>query len=133
MRSFKTKSFTIIEAVTSAALLIIFAVAFLTSLWTSFNYLRRVMELRTAALVLQEEASIVRNLKFSDILSLDGRFSSAGLSSLKDATGSIIKSLYEGKAKILKMTFKVDWTAFDGRPQTKSIVTLMTDHGINKK
>ncbi|MCK4463112.1 MAG: hypothetical protein KAU58_02240 [Candidatus Omnitrophica bacterium] len=91
------------------------------------------MELRTASLVLQEQASMARDLKFSDILSIGGTFSSSSMSSLNSATGTIKQSSYKGLDKIIKVTFKLDWTAFNGNPAHKTLVTLMTDHGINKK
>ena len=133
MRLRKRKSFTILETLVAISLFLILIIAFLSSLWASFNYLRRVMELRTAALVLQEEASIVRNLEFSAITSLGGTFTSSGMASLNGAEGEIIKSLYNGEGNIVKITFKIGWTTFDGKPAAKTIVTLMTDHGINKK
>ena len=125
--------FTILETLLAAVLFIILVIAFLGALWTSFNYLRRVMELRTATVILQEEASVVRNLKFSDIQSLGGTFSSSGMASLEDASGSIAKAPYNGQAAILRVTFRIDWTMFDGVPASKTLPTLMTDHGINKK
>ncbi len=76
---------------------------------------------------------MARDLEFSDILSIGEVFSSASMSSLNNATGSINQSSYEGHDKSIKITFKLDWTDFNGDPTHKSLVTLMTDHGINKK
>ena len=114
-------------------LFLILIISFLSALWVSFDYLRRVMEMRAAALALQEEASVVRNLAFSEITSLGGMFTSSGMASLNDAEGEIIKSPYNGEGNIVKITFKIGWTTFDGKPAAKTLVTLMTDHGINKK
>ena len=52
---------------------------------------------------------------------------------LKDAVGTRTKSQYNSLNNILRMSFKLDWTTFEGVPATKTIVTLITDHGINKK
>ena len=133
MRLLKTKSFTIVEALLAIILIAIVVVAFFASLLISFDYLRRVMELRTAALALQEEVSLVRELPFSNIQSLGGTFSASGMSSLNNATGTILRSNYGGQNNIVKITFKLDWTTFDGKYANRSIVKLMTDHGINKK
>lgn len=127
------KAFTLVEILIAAILVAVIALAFFASLATSFNHLRRIVELRTASLVLQEQVSMARDLKYSDILSIGGTFSSASMSSLKDATGTISQSLYGGHAEITKISFKLDWTDFNGDPADKSLVTLMTDHGINKK
>jgi len=40
---------------------------------------------------------------------------------------------HNGQAAILRVTFRIDWTMFDGVPASKTLPTLMTDHGINKK
>ena len=127
------KSFTIFEILIAAILVAVISIAFFSSLVTSVNHLRRIVELRTASLVLQEQASMARDLKFSDILSIGGTFSSSSMSSLNSATGTIKQSSYKGLDKIIKVTFKLDWTAFNGNPAHKTLVTLMTDHGINKK
>ncbi len=127
------KSFTIFEILIAAILVAVIFLAFFASLVTSINHLRRIVELRTASLVLQEQVSMARDLKYSDILAIGGTFSSASMSSLNNATGLINQSSYGGRDKIIKLTFKLDWTAFNGEPAHKSLVTLMTDHGINKK
>ena len=133
MQLSKTKSFTIMEAVVAIGLAAIISVVFFSTLLISFDYLRRVKELRTASLALQEEVSLVRELKFSDIQTLGSTFSSSGMAALKNATGTILRSNYNGHSETIKITFKLDWTTFDEKPATKTVVTLMTDHGINKK
>ena len=56
-----------------------------------------------------------------------------GMSSLDNATGTITKSPYNGEDKIIKITFGIDWTTFDGKGGHQTMCTLMTDHGINKQ
>lgn len=129
----RKRSFTLIEALIATALLTMLLISFLGSLWVSFDYLRRVMELRTAALVLQEQVSIIRNKKFSEIILLGDSFTSSGMLSLNDAAGTIIKSYYGGQNKMLKITFKLDWNMFNGTPVSKTVVTVITDHGIDKR
>jgi len=133
MKLSNTKAFTILETLIAIALVIILVITFFGSFLSAFNYLRRIIELRTVNLILQEEVSKVRNLEFSDIQSLGSSFSSSGMSSLDNATGTITESLYNGENKIIKITFGVDWTTFDGKPGHQTMATLMTDHGINKK
>jgi Tfp pilus assembly protein PilE len=129
----KTKSFTLLEILVTTVLIAIVAISFFTSFVTSFNYLRRLMELRTATLVLQEQVSEARNLAFSDITTIGTSFTSSAMSTLDSASGSISQALYGGGSEIVKISFRLNWTTFDGKPAEKSLVTLMTDHGINKK
>jgi len=129
----KKRSFTIIEAVIALALIAFTSAAFFLSLVTSFGYARRVAELRTATLALQEEASVVRGLKFTDIQSLGSSFRTTGMSSLDNASGAVSKSQYGGRNNILKVTFKIGWDSFDGSHASRSVVTLITDHGIDKQ
>lgn len=133
MKPSNTRSFTLFEVLFASTLAVVIIVAFLNATIMSFSYLRRIMELRTATLVLQEQVSVVRELTFSNIQSLGRTFSSSGMSSLDNATGTISRSSYGGSNKITKIAFKLDWTTFDNKPANKTLVTLMTDHGINKK
>jgi len=133
MKPSNAKSFTLIEVLVACMLIVFISVSFFATLALSFNNLRRVMELRTAALILQEQISIVRELKFSDIQSMDGTFLSGSMSSLNSAAGTVDKSIYKANGKVVKITHSLDWVSFDGRPSHKTIVTLITDHGINKK
>lgn len=129
----KNKAFTLIESLFALLLITMITITFFSSLLVAVSYLRKSFELRTASLILQEQTSLVRELNYSDIQSLGGTFSSSYMTSLKNAAGAINKSYYGGSDKILKITFKIDWTTFDNNPASRSIVTLITDHGINKK
>lgn len=133
MKPLNKKSFTLIESLLAIVLIALIVTACYFSLVTSFTYLRRAMELRTAALILQEQVSTVRDLSFTEIQALSGTFSSSMMTRLKDAAGIRTKSQYNGLNNILKISFKLDWTTFEGTPATKTIVTLITEHGINKK
>lgn len=133
MPGLKNKAFTLVESLFALALIVLIVVVFLSSLMVSVSYVRRSFELRTSSLILQEQISLVRELKYTDIQSLGGSFSSAFMSSLKNAAGTINKSYEGGGDKILKITLKLDWTTFDSKPASRSVVTLITDHGIDKK
>lgn len=130
---FNIKAFTLIESLFAIGLIALIAIALFSSLLTSIGYVRKAFELRTSSLILQEQMSLVRELQYSDIQSLGGTFSSVYMASLKNAAGAISKSYYAGSDKILKLTFKLDWTTVDNKPASRSIVTLITDHGIDKK
>ncbi len=133
MKPSHTKAFTIVETLVAIVLIAFTFVTFFSALMTSFNHLRRVMELRTASLVLQEQVSLVRELPFASIQSLGGTFTSGSMSALTDAAGTIMKAPYDGHDKIIRITFTLDWTDFVGNPASKTLVTLMTERGINKK
>jgi len=128
-----TKAFTLIESLFALALIALITITFLSSLLASISYVRRAFELRTSSLILQEQMSLVRELQYSDIQSLGSTFSSGYMISLKNAAGTTYKSYYELGDKILKLTFKLDWTTSDNKPASRSVVTLITDHGIDKK
>lgn len=128
-----TKAFTLVESLFAIALIALIIVVFFSALIVSVNYVRGAFELRTASLILQEQMSLTRGLNYSDIESLGSSFSSSYMSSLRNAAGTIYKSYYGGSNDILKLTFKLDWTANDNKPASRSIVTLVTDHGIDKK
>ena len=130
---YNKKSYTIIEVVMATLLIGLVILTFLTSIITSFRYVRRTIELRIASLVLQEQVSRTRELAFSDIATLGGSFSSSSMASLENAVGTITKSLYNGQSEIYKITFTLDWTSFDNTAARKTVVTLITEEGINKK
>ena len=132
-KSSKTKAFTLIEVLLAVILTGILACVIFVAFNTSFIYLRKIIELRTANLALQEEVSMVRNLTFSEINALPNTFYSSSMSSLGDASGTLAKSPYNGNDNIIKISFKIDWTSFEGRALSKTMITLITDHGINKQ
>lgn len=129
----KNKAFTLIESLFAIALITLITISFFSSLLVSVSYVRRSFELRTSSLILQEQMSLVRELTYADIQSLGNTFSSGYMSSLKNAAGTIDKSYYMFSNNILKITFKLNWTTFDNKAADKSIVTLITNHGIDKK
>jgi len=133
MRLKTKKSFTIVETLFAITLTIIIVLAFFNSLTLAFNYIRYQMELRTAHLILQEQVALVRELEFSDVQVLGGSFSSDNMDMLKDASGTILKSIYNGQSKMIKLTLSLDWTAFNGDPAERRIVTVITSDGIDKK
>ena len=121
------------EALVAIGLGALVVIALVSAVIASFDNLRRVAELRTASLILQERVSMVRDLKFSDIQSLPNTFSPSGMVFLRNASGTITRENYNGQSNMLKVTIILDWTAFNGRSMQKTLVTLMTDHGINKQ
>lgn len=127
------KAFTLIEATLAISLTALIVLAFFASLITSVTYVRKSLELRNSSLILQEQMSMIRELKYADIQALGNTFSSANMSSLKDASGAINKSYYGAGDKIIKLTLELTWTTFDGKNTSKYLSTLITDHGINKK
>ena len=128
-----TKAFTLIESLFAVGLIALIAVTFFSSLLVSVGYVRKAFELRTSSLILQEQISLVRELQYSDIQSFSGTFSSDYMTSLKNAVGTADRSYYGSGDKILKLTLKVDWTGADNKPASRSIVTLITDQGIDKR
>jgi len=133
MPKLNIKAFTLIESLIALALIVLVIIIFFSALLASISYVRRSFELRTSSLILQEQMSLVRELQYSDVQSLGSTFSSGYMTSLKNAAGTTYKSYYGPGDKILKLTFRLDWTTSDNRPASRSVVTLITDHGIDKK
>jgi len=127
------KGYTLTEALVGIVLLALTTIVFFSCFMTAFANLRRVMELRTASLVLQEQVSATRTLTFSDIQNMGSSFTSGAMSSLNNASGSVTQSFYHAGGNSVKITFALDWTAFDGTPAHRSIATVMTEDGINKR
>jgi prepilin-type N-terminal cleavage/methylation domain-containing protein len=133
MKVCNARGFSLTEVLTAIFLIALTSVVLFASITTGINFLRRIVELRTATLALQEEVCRTRGLPFSDIQSHEGVFTTSSMASLKKATGSINVSPYRGNSEIVKIAFRVDWTAFNNEPQRRTLVTVMTDNGINKK
>lgn len=127
------KAFTLIESLFTLSLICLIAVAFLTSLIVSVNYVRKSYELRTASLILQEQMSILRERSYSEVQALGGSFSSGHMSALTNASGAVTKAPYGGHSDILKITYTINWTTFDNRAASRSVVTMITNQGIDKK
>lgn len=133
MKITNIKAFTLTEVLVATVLLVIIAVALFAVFGTAVDNLRNFMELRTVSLILQEQASALRDYKFSDIPSMGTSFSPPEMASLTSASGSITQSSYSGRSEMRQVTFKIDWTTYDGRTQQRTLTTLVTDSGINKR
>lgn len=133
MKLFRKKAFTLVETLSAVIILTITTILFFYVLSTSVGYLKRIMELRTATLVLQERMSLIRNLSFPEVGLLPGTFSSSYMSSLEGATGTITKSEYSVEDDIIEVTLKLDWTAYNDKPSSRTVTTLITNHGIDKR
>ena len=128
-----SKAFTLFEVLCSSLLIAIVSVVLFSSFVISFNYLRCIIEMRTATLVLQEQISNARELSFAEIQALGTSFTSSTMDSLTNAVGTISQSSYSGSSEIVQITYRIDWTSFSGAQKNITFVTLMTDNGLNKK
>jgi len=127
------KAFTLMEVLISTLLILLITVVLFTSLSTTISYLRYITELRTVTLILQEQMSKTRDLKYADIQALGGTFTSSAIASLNNAAGTLTRASYGGAGEMSKISYRIDWTSYFGKPTYKTLVTVMTDHGINKK
>jgi len=126
------KAYSLMEALVGIGIMALIAIVFITSVITAFDNLRRIVELRTANLILQERVSITRDMDFSAIQSIPASFPVTS-AFLNNPTGTIATSPYNGNNNMLKVTFILDWTAFNDLPARRTLVTLITDSGIDKK
>ena len=141
MKRNNKKGSTLLEILFSTVLIAIVSIIFFSCLVTSYSYLERLMEMRTATLILQEQISKTREVAFADIPNIPDldndkegiQFESTLMADLNGAEGTITMAQYGNHNETLKITVTVTWTAYDGSSASRSLSTLITDHGINKR
>jgi len=93
-------------------------------------------EIRERSIVnnaLNEGMEDIRGMSYAAILNLGTTFTATELSQLNNVTGSLTLEDPFADSNIRKVTLTVNWASPEGRPQTKSLVALITKDGINKQ
>ena len=130
-RKKREDGFTFIEVLVTIVILAVVLIALLTCFLHGFNVISRMKQMAIATQSIQEELELIRNMPFSDILSLDSSFTNDSLSVLENSSG-ILSIEDSSGAEIKKLTVSVLWT-HRGRQMRKDVVTYVTKKGINKK
>jgi type II secretory pathway pseudopilin PulG len=127
----KEAGFTLIEALITIVLLTVVFSALLSCFVQGFDILMRMKQMTIATQGIQKELEFIRNMHYSDILSMDNSFTNDGFSYLENSSGIINLEDSVGD-EIKKLTVSVTWT-YRGRQMRKEVVTYVTKKGINKK
>jgi prepilin-type N-terminal cleavage/methylation domain-containing protein len=123
--------FTLIEVMITILLLTVVMSAILSCFVQGFDILMRMKQMTVATQGIQKELELIRNMRYSDILSMDNSFTNDSFSFLESSNGIINLEDSVG-AEIKKLTVSVTWI-YRGRQMRKEVVTYVTKKGINKK
>ncbi len=127
----KKDGFSLIEVMITILLLTVVLSALLSCFIQGFDILMRMKQMTVATQGIQKELELIRNMHYSDILSMDNSFTNDSFSFLENSSGIISLDDSVG-AEIKKLTVSVTWT-YRGRQMRKEVVTYVTKKGINKK
>lgn len=127
----KKGGFTLIEVLITLLLLTVVLSALLSCFVQGFDILMRMKQMTIATQCIQKELELVRNMHYSDILSMDNSFTTDSFSFLENSSGIINLEDSVGD-EIKKLTVSVTWT-YRGKQMRKEVVTYVTKKGINKK
>lgn len=126
------KGFTLIEALLASFVMAIGLFAVGTAIYSQFFSLNQNREKAIATLAAQEEIESIRGMPFSTIVGLPSSFTADGFAYLNNPTGTLtVSNSYGGKIKKISVT--VTWNSLTGQTLQKSLVTLVTENGINKQ
>ena len=127
----KKAGFSLIEVMITILLLTVVLSALLSCFIQGFDILMRMKQMTAATQAIQNELELIRNMHYSDILSMDNSFTNDNFSLLDNSSGIISLEDSVG-AEIKKLTVSVVWT-YRGKQMRKEVVTYVTKKGINKK
>jgi len=125
------RGFTLIEVLMAIIILATVLMTLITVFLYGFDVLSRTKQVALATQIAQEEIEAIRNMPFSDILTLGTTFTNEELTRLHHGQGSLALEDSEGE-NIKKLTVSITWD-HHGKQMRKDIVTLITKQGINKK
>ena len=97
------------------------------------EYIMMIKERSIATQSAQECIELIRDMPFSDILTVSSDFTSPGMNSLDSATGTITVDNPNGTDDMRRVTITIDWTSIRGTAESKTLVTFVTRGGINKQ
>jgi len=134
MRSNK-KGFTLIETLVSALILGIGLVMMGAALYSGFLFLDGAKEISIASLAAQEEVETIRNNSYANILAMGASFSftPSSFSSLESPTGTVTIDNIYSTDNIRRLSVRVTWTGYKGRSMSTTLVTLITNSGIDRQ
>ncbi len=127
-----TKGFTLVETLLASFIMAIGLFAVATAIYSQFFSLNQNREKAIATLAAQEEIERIRGMPFNTVMNLPSSFTTDGFTYLNNPTGTVTISDSYGN-KIKKISVTVTWNSLTGQALQKSLVTLVTENGINKQ
>ena len=126
------KGFTLIEITLTILIIVIVSIGIVSIFSHGFTVSTETREISIATQAAQEEIECIRDMAFGSITS--SSFTTSGFTHLTNPVGTVTVDTYiAGENDIKKVTVTVNWTSAGGRSLTKSLVTLITREGIDKK
>ena len=123
--------FTLIEITLTILIIVIVSIGIVSIFSHGFTVSTETREISIATQAAQEEIECIRDMAFGSITS---SFTTSGFTHLTNPVGTVTVDTYiAGENDIKKVTVTVSWTSAGGRSLTKSLVTLITREGIDKK
>ena len=126
----KKGGFTLIEVMITILLLTVVLSAILSCFVQGFEILMRMKQMTAATQGIQNELELIRNMRYSDILSMDNSFTNDSFSYLDNSSGIISLEDSVG-AEIKKLTVSVTWT-YRGRQMRKEVKALLERLGYER-
>lgn len=131
------RGFTLVEALIASLIMAIGLFAMITTIYAQFAALSQNREYTIATLAAQEEIEIIRGMSFADILNLGSTFTTDGFIYLDSSSGALtVDNAYSpisGADNVRRISATVSWNSIDGKPLRKTMATLMTKDGINRR
>jgi type II secretory pathway pseudopilin PulG len=130
-RKKREEGLTYIEVLVTMVIFGVVLITLLSCFLHGFNVLSRMRRTAIATQSIQKELELIRNLSFTDILTLDSSFTNESLSLLESSSGAVNIEDSLGD-DIKKLTVSVFWS-YQGKQMRKDVVTYITRKGINRK
>ena len=135
----KRRGFTLIEAVGTTIILGIGLFVVGSAFFWEFGIINALRETTIATLAAQQEIEAIRGMPFSNILNLGSHFTfnKTTISSLRYLSNpqgdGYLDEVYGSGNNMRRLSVTVTWGSLSGRTMSKSLVTLVTNGGIDKQ
>lgn len=126
------RGFTLIEVLLSTMIVGVALIILATVFYQGTASIAEMKELSIATLSAEKELEIIRDMSFDSILALVSprTFTVTGL---KNPSGSMVIDNPYSTDDMRRVSVTVAWTSMYGKSLSKSLVTLVTRKGINRK
>jgi len=133
------RGFTLIEALATTVILGIGLFAIGSAFFGEFAAINTLRETTIATLAGQQEIDTLRGMPFNNILNLGPHFTFdktniVSLQYLNNPRGNVyLDKIYNNDNNMRRVSITVTWDSLSGKTLSKSLVTLITNNGIDKQ
>ena len=134
------KGFTLIEVLFAILLIGTSLICVLMLFSRSTAMIAQANDLVTATAILQEQIELIRTQEYADIISTYSSpttFTSASFADMNNPVGTITVDFPYGTSapenSLARVTVNLTWTGGGGRNFSKSLVTMISEGGIDKQ